>query len=137
MRKTRFRLSSAAVAVAFLALASACDTPDVGASKVKTIKHGSSTQEALSSLGQGQVSPVTAGDSLRIVNGFLRQVYVVRGINAEVIWYSEEPRSVDEPITRTNSTPVLLEDGVVTARGWKEFDKKATELGIPNPAPKQ
>jgi hypothetical protein len=50
-----------------------------------------------------------------------------------VIWYRETPGSVEEPITRENETPVLLQADTVIAAGWADFDETALKLNLPNP----
>ena len=59
------------------------------------------------------------------------------GATYQVIWYRETPGSVEEPITRKNETPVLLQADTVIAAGWDDFDVTALTLNLPNPYRRQ
>lgn len=88
----------------------------------------------LSVIGSGPLTPNQPSDSLRLVNGFRTQVFLVKGEQYRLIWFREAPGSIEEEISRERETPILLGgSGQVVAKGWADFDSKAADLGLPNP----
>lgn len=124
--------------LAALAFTTACLESDrtkdlVGADTVAKVKEGMTADEAVAVLGEGKLTPHQKADSLRLFRGFRNQAYFVNGVRYQVIWYREKPGSIEENITRENETPILLQEGKVIGSGWKFYDAKATEVGLPNP----
>jgi hypothetical protein len=115
-----------------LTLFAACGPSDLGADRLKSVDGGAPRTELLQAMGQGPL--VGAGaDTMRLVNGYRRQMYVVSGQQYEVVWYRAEPGSLADPITKERETPILVHADTVMGWGWKYFQKKARELDLPDP----
>ena len=110
----------------------ACGPADIGAARLKEIPENTTRDSVLSVLGTGPLS-ATGSDTLRVVNGFRRQTFVVESGTYEVLYYREQPGSVNDSITRTVETPVVIKDGVFIGQGWKFYSKLADANNLPNP----
>jgi hypothetical protein len=130
--KVRARLLTFAAVGALAALA-ACGPSDIGAAKLKGLDHGAPRSEVLERIGKGTLTGMNAVDSARLVNGHLHQIFLSRGERYEVIWYRETPGALNDSIGRTFQTPIVLHADTVEGWGWKFFEKRSQETGIPNP----
>jgi len=134
MSSARGLLSKAALAASFLFFAACGDsTPEVGSTLLKSLDTGISADSVYRIIGTGPLQPVTASDSIRIVNGFRRSRYFLNGASYDVIWYREASARIDSAINVSEVSPILLKDDSVQGWGWKYFDKATTEVGLPNP----
>jgi hypothetical protein len=84
-------------------------------------------------LAQGPLTPLQPADSLRLFHGYRTQIFVVNGDQYRVVWYREQPGSIEETITRERETPILLKEERVIGHGWAFYDKQAETVGLPNP----
>jgi len=126
----------ALVSAALLLATVACGTGDsdaVGASKLDAIEEGMPKDSVLPLLGTGPLIPIKAPDVLRLANGFRTQIYLVNGANYQVIYYREALGSLEDSISRTVETPILLKNDTVMGWGWSFYEKKSSEIGLPNP----
>jgi hypothetical protein len=130
--KVRARLLAFAAVGALVALA-ACGPSDIGAAKLKGLEHGTSRSAVLERIGNGSLTGMNAVDSARLVNGHLHQIFLSKGERYEVIWYRETPGALNDSIGRTFQTPIVLHADTVEGWGWKFFEKRSLETGIPNP----
>jgi hypothetical protein len=130
--KVRARLLTL-TAVGTLVAVAACGPSDIGASKLKGLEHGDPRSEVLERIGQGTLTGMNAIDSARLVNGHLHQIFLSKGERYEVIWYRETPGALNDSIGRTFQTPIVIHADTVEGWGWKFFEKRSLETGIPNP----
>jgi hypothetical protein len=115
-------------------LFAACGPSDlVGKEKVADLRVGMPRDSVLAMLGTGSLVPNQPSDSLRLLKGFRQQQFYSNGTLYQIIWYREEPGSVEEPIARETDTPVLLAADTVVAAGWADIDEAAAALNLPNP----
>ena len=114
-------------------LLAACGPSDIGSERLKSVKTGSTRADVLQAIGDGPLVAQHSSDSVRVVNGYLRQEYGVGGTLVEVIWYRESPGNLDDALVRETMTPIMLEHDTVTAKGWKPFKKRADAIGVPRP----
>jgi hypothetical protein len=128
----RARLFSLLTVGALVAVA-ACGPSDIGAGKLKGVDHGTTRAELLERIGQGTLTAANSVDSVRLVNGHLHQVFLSKGEQYEVIWLRETPGSLGDSLSRTTQTPIVLHADTVEGWGWKFFEKRSLETGIPNP----
>lgn len=127
--RATWRQFGAATALLFLA---ACGG-DVGAEKLKGLAKGATRDVVLSTLGTGPVTAIRPDDQLRVVNGHRRQVFVSQARQIEVIWYREEPGSLDDRITQQTETPVVVESDTLVGWGWKFYQPFAASMKLPDP----
>lgn len=120
------------VAVVSLALLGACGPSDLGADRLKSIDAGASQAELLQAMGQGPLV-ASGADTMRVINGFRRQEFLVEGNQYEVIWYRAEPGSLTDPITKERETPIVLNADTVMGWGWKYYQGRAKALDLPDP----
>lgn len=120
------------VAVLSLAMLGACGPSDLGADRLKPIKSGASQAELLQAMGEGPLV-ASGADTIRVINGFRRQEYLVQGRMYEVIWYRAEPGSLTDPITKERETPIVLNADTVMGWGWKYYQERARALDLPDP----
>lgn len=125
------RLRPLGIATTFVVLA-AC-SGDVGAGKLKNIPKAAKRDAILSTMGTGPIVAVRPDDGLRVVNGFRRQVFITQARQIEVVWYREEPGSLDDAITRARETPVIIESDSLVGWGWKFYGPFAAAMKIPDP----
>jgi len=119
---------------AITSLLTACGPSDiVGKGKLDPIDGGMPIARVAEIIGTGPLKPLQASDSLRLFNGYRTQIFLAGGSQYRVIWYREEPGSIEDAITRERETPILVHADTVVGRGWSFYDDKAQELGIPNP----
>ena len=112
----------------------ACGPSDlVGKSKLGAVRSGMKQAEVVAIMGSGPLKAHQAADSLRLVNGFRTQAYIVGGSTYRVLWYREAPGKLEDVITRETETPVLLQNDTVVSVGWSDYDDMAEKLNIPNP----
>jgi hypothetical protein len=119
------------VAVTSLAVV-ACGPADIGASRLKEIPENTTRDSVLQVMGTGPLT-ATGADTMRVVNGFRRQTFVVGSGTYEVLFYREQPGSVTDTIARTLETPVVIKDGKYLGQGWKFYTKLADSEDLPNP----
>jgi len=127
--KNRWRLLGAAATLVVLAACSG----DVGAAKLKSIPKGANREAILSTMGTGPIAAVRENDQLRVVNGFRRQVFISQARQIEVVWYREEPGSLDDVITQARETPVVIESDSLVGWGWKFYHPFALSMKLPDP----
>ncbi len=129
---TRF-VKTARLALLTFALASlaACSS-DLGAAKIKKIPKDGTVEQVISELGEGPYTAQLPADSLRLANGFRRETYIAGGGKVDVIWYREEPGTLEDVIAKTTETPVVLKDGKFQGGGWGFYEEFAAKAGIPN-----
>jgi hypothetical protein len=128
--RTRALLS---VALVLIAVACAGESDAVGASKLDAVEEGMPKDSVLPIIGTGPLTPIKAPDVLRLVNGYRTQIYLVNGVNYQVIYYREALGSLEDSISRAVETPILLKNDTVMGWGWNYYEEKSAELGIPNP----
>ena len=126
---SRWRLLGAALATSLLV---ACGG-DLGEEKLKSIPPGANRDAVLSTLGTGPVAAVRENDQLRVVSGFRRQGFVTKARQIEVVWYREQPGSLEDPITQKTETPVVIEADSLLGWGWKFYHPLADSLKLPDP----
>ena len=131
--KRASRWFSAAALVTTLAVA-ACGPSDVGASRLKAIPKGAKRPEILTAMGTGPLSPKSASEQPRIVNGFRHQMYITNGGGYEILWYREEPGTVEDPILKTRETPIVVVGDTLVGWGWKFFTPYAQQEHLPDPS---
>ncbi len=127
-------LSRAALLGAIAFALAACGSDDVGNAKISQIDNGMTKDSVFAILGEGPLVAVDAFEQPQVERGFRRQQYLMNGETYSVVWYREQPGSLNDAIVDTISTPILLQGDTVIAAGWKAFNKKSLELNIPNPA---
>jgi hypothetical protein len=120
------------VAIFSIAMLGACGPSDLGADRLKPIKSGASQAELLQAMGQGPLV-ASGADTMRVINGFRRQEYLVQGNQYEVIWFRAEPGSLTDPITKASETPIVLNADTVMGWGWKYYQGRARALDLPDP----
>lgn len=126
----------ALVSVALVLAVIACgggESDAVGASKLDAIDEGMPKDSVLPIIGTGPLTPIKAPDVLRLVNGFRTQIYLVNGVNYQVIYYREALGSLEDSISRAVETPILLKNDTVMGWGWNYYEKASADLGLPNP----
>jgi hypothetical protein len=113
----------------------ACGPKDVvGVQRLKAIHEGMPLDSVTQIIGDGPLAPNQPDDSLRLYHGFRTQIFFVNGQNYRIVWYREEPGTVEQEITRERETPILFDgSNAVIASGWGDFDDKAAEINLPNP----
>lgn len=114
------------------ALLVACGPTDIGSSRLKQIQAGASRDSVLTVLGTGPIT-ATGDDTPRVLNGFRRQSFLVKGELYEVLYYREQPGSINDTIARTVETPVVIKDGHYLGHGWQFYGKLSDSLNLPNP----
>ncbi len=111
----------------------ACAGDDVGAGKLKALADGAQRPAVLDVMGSGPLTAKSDADQVRLANGYRRQLYVAGGNAVEVIWYREEPGTLDDPITTGKDTPVVLASDTLAGWGWNFYHKFAETNKIPDP----
>lgn len=119
-----------------IAVLTACGPADIGSDVLRGIEEGTPRDAALSALGQGPLD-ATGHDTMRVVNGFRRQMFFVDGTNYEVIYFRRDTGSIDDPISRTTETPLVLIDGKVAGQGWQYYSDLAPKANLPLPSQPQ
>lgn len=122
-----------AVVLGTAALILAACSNDVGAAKLKKIKDDATRDAALAEMGKGAMT-ATGQDTIRLVNGFRRQLFTAEGTQHEVIWYREEPGHLETAILKTTDTPVVIANGKFAGWGWRFYNKYSEQYKLPNPA---
>jgi hypothetical protein len=117
--------------VALLLLA-AC-SGDVGSAKLKSLPKAAKRAEILSTMGTGPLTATREPDQVRIVSGFRRQIFITQARQIEVLWYREEPGSLNDPITQKRETPVVVESDTLVGWGWKFYTPFAAQMKLPDP----
>ena len=131
---TRIVRSLYAVLPLVVLVAAACGPSDlVGKTKLSAVHTGMKQAEVVAIMGTGPLKPHQVADSLRVVNGFRTQAFIVAGQTYRVLWYREAPGSLEDAITREKETPILMKSDTVVSVGWNDFDEAAEKLNIPNP----
>lgn len=130
-RRSTLWLAAATVSVLVLG---ACGADDVGSARLKSLKGGAPRTEVLSTIGEGQIKPILAADSVRIVSGYRASKYMADGMIHEVLWYRDTTGTMESPIGRKTDTPVVIVNDTVAGWGWKFYDKYAALHKIPNPS---
>ena len=105
----------------------------VGGDRLDPIDEGMTKDAVMPIIGTGPLQPIKAVDIVRLVNGYRTQVYLVNGMNYQVIWYREAQGTVDDIIAAKTDTPILFRNDTVMGWGWRFYEKKSEEIGIPNP----
>jgi hypothetical protein len=122
-------IRSAVLLLTLIALA-ACGGGD-RALRLPKLPDGGSRADVLAALGSGPLTAI-GNDTLRLADGFRRQVFMVGGHRYEVIFFRRAPGSLEEDITRDVEVPVVLRDDVLLHSGWEKYDQLAGEVGLPN-----
>ena len=126
----------ALVSAALVLAAVACGTGEsdaVGSNKLDPIEEGMPKDSVLPIIGTGPLTPIKAADVLRLVNGYRTQVYLVNGVNYQVIYYREALGSLEDSISRAVETPILLKNDTVMGWGWGFYEEQSAKLNLPNP----
>lgn len=124
-----WRIVGASLALFALAACSG----DLGEAKLKTIPKGAKRDAVISTLGTGPLVATRENDALRIVSGFRRQVFISQARQIEVVWYREEPGTLDDRITAKTETPVIIEADSLVGWGWKFYSPFAATMKLPDP----
>ena len=114
-------------------LALAACSGDLGEAKLKTLPKGAKRDAVLGSLGTGPLVATRENDALRIVSGFRRQVFITQARQIEVVWYREEPGTLNDRITPKTETPVIIEADTLVGWGWKFYSPFAVTMKLPDP----
>lgn len=134
MKPVFVRARLLALAVTSLSVLAACGPSDlVGKEALKPIKESMTMAQVDSILGQGQMQPRQPTDSLRLHNGYRTEVYLIEGQRYTILWYRDQPGTIEDAITRQTDTPILFQGNQVVAKGWSDFDAKAQQINMPNP----
>ncbi|WP_411281871.1 hypothetical protein [Gemmatimonas sp.] len=129
---TRFvKTARLALATFILASLAACSS-DLGSAKIKQIPKDGTVEQVIAELGDGPLKAQLPADSVRLVGGFRRETYIAGGGKVDVIWYREEPGTLEDVIDKTTETPVVLKDGKFQGGGWSYYEEFASKAGIPN-----
>ena len=126
----RWRIVAAAITISVLAACSG----DLGAAKLKGIPKGAKRDVVLSTMGTGPLTATRETDALRVVNGFRRQIFIAQARQIEVLWYREQPGTLDDPISQQTETPVVVEADTLVGWGWKFYSPFAVTMKLPDPA---
>lgn len=129
---TRFVKTARIALVTFVLASLAACSSDLGAAKIKKIPKDGSLQQVIAELGEGPLNAALPADSIRLAGGFRKQTYIAGGAKIDVIWYREEPGSLDDAIAKVTETPVVLRDGKFQGGGWSFYEEFAGKAGIPN-----
>ncbi|MCU0615722.1 MAG: hypothetical protein MUD17_01375 [Gemmatimonadaceae bacterium] len=110
----------------------------MGAARLKSLPTGAKRADVVSTMGSGPMGsgPLASSnptDAPRLVNGFRRQAFMANGKIIEVLWYREEPGSLEDPILRESETPVVIEADTLVGWGWKFYPQYAADNRIPDP----
>ncbi len=129
--KTLF-VRSAAVLV--ILSAAACGGADeAGSAHLNGLKEGMTTSQALEAMGSGQLVG-TSSDTMRLVNGFRRSRYLLNGANFEVVYASDLPGDVKDPVLQAKETPVVFRNDTLMGWGWKYYAETAIpKFSLPTP----
>jgi hypothetical protein len=134
-RHTRLSRWLGSAALASALVLAACGPSDLGAAKLKPLKTGTPRATVLSTMGTGPLAPTSPMEQPRIVNGFRRQMYITNGGNGyEVLWYREEPGTVEDPILKERETPLVLVGDTLVGWGWKFYTPYAKKEKLPDPS---
>lgn len=133
MNSRHVRIALGFAAAGLTVLLAACGPDDVGAAKLKVLKENTSRDSVLQVMGTGPLVG-TGVNSLRVVNGFRHQIYLVSGKQYEVLWYREKPGSIEDKIVRETETPLVVVDNKLVGHGWKFYGDYAAKINLPNPA---
>lgn len=120
-------------AILSLGALAACGADEAAADRLSNLKEGMSTAEALSEMGIG---PLTAkfSDTMRVVQGFRRNRYLINGVTYEVVYARNEPGDVSEPLLQKRETPVVFRDGKLMGWGWQYYvDEAMGKMQLPTP----
>ena len=128
-RTTSWRVVGASLALWAL---TAC-AGDLGEAKLKAIPKGAKRDVVLAALGTGPLTAMRENDALRVVSGFRRQVFITQARQIEVVWYREEPGTLNDVITQKTETPVVIEADSLVGWGWKFYSPFAIEMKLPDP----
>ncbi len=129
---TRFVKSARLALVTFVLASLAACSSDLGAAKIKKIPKEGTVEQVIAELGEGPLKAQLPADSLRLIGGFRRQTYIAGGGKVDVIWYREEPGTLEDGIAKATETPVVLKDGKFQGGGWSFYEEFASKAGIPN-----
>ncbi len=132
----RFVRSKVARAAALISLAfvAACGSDDVGNAKLKALKTGDSKNRIAEIVGTGPIVAASGADSMRVVLGYRIQKYVANGSMHEILWYRETPGTLEDSLSKTANTPIVLNGDTLVGWGWDFYDKYAEKNGLPNPS---
>lgn len=125
-------LRAVVVTAGLIALA-ACGPSDVGAARLKKLPAGAKRADIVATMGSGPLASTNPTDAPRLVNGFRRQAFMANGKIIEVLWYREEPGSLEDPILRESETPIVIEADTLVGWGWKFYPQYAADNRIPDP----
>ena len=116
-----------------LVFLAACGDKEVGADILEPIEAGVTKDSLLKVMGKGPLTGFYA-DTLRIVNGFRYDKYLVNGQYFEVLYYREQPGNVAEAVEQYVETPIVLKDDKVLGWGWKFYVEEGIErIHLPTP----
>lgn len=119
-------------AAALLSILAACGG-DLGEEKLKTIPPGANREAVLSTMGAGPLVATQEFDRRRVVNGFRAMKFITQGRTIEVLWYREQPGSLEDVITQKTETPVVIEADTLVGWGWKFYHPFAVTMKLPDP----
>ena len=125
----RWRIVAATITLGVLAACSG----DLGAAKLKGIPKGAKRDVVLSTMGTGPLTATSETDALRVVNGFRRQIFISQARQIEVLWYREQPGTLDDAISQETETPVVVEADTLVGWGWKFYSPFAVTMKLPDP----
>lgn len=134
VRTQLVRFTTMSVLAGAVIFAAACGSSDLGGDKLKALKTGDTRAKVAEVMGTGPLSATSEADSTRMMQGYRLQRYVTNGNTHEIIWYREEPGSIEDSLVAHLVTPVVLVSDTVVGWGWSFFNKYASTNGLPNPS---
>jgi hypothetical protein len=124
---------TAALAGGLVFLAACGGDKEVGADRLEPIEAGVAKDSLFKVMGKGPLTAMYA-DTLRVVNGFRYDKYLINGQYYEVLYFREQPGNVSEPVEQFVETPIVLKDDKVLGWGWKFYVEEGMEnLKLPTP----
>jgi len=131
---SKFVTTGRLLATLSLAAVTACGPSDlVGEKTIGKLNTGMRLEEVGKIIGNGPLKANSPADSMRLFQGYRRQVFLASGNQLLVVWYRDTPGDIEQEIVRDRETPIVFSADTVIAKGWSEFDEAAQKNGLPNP----
>jgi hypothetical protein len=128
------RFTTLSILAGAVVFAAACGSSDLGGDKLKALKTGDTRAKVAEVMGNGPLTAISEADSTRMMQGYRLQRYVTNGTTHEIIWYREQPGSIEDSLVAHLVTPVVMVSDTLVGWGWSFFNKYASANGLPNPS---
>jgi hypothetical protein len=133
MQRAFVRSLSAVLLGGTVVLAACGGDKEVGADLLDPVEAGFPKDSLVTLIGKGPLT-ATFADTMRVMNGFRYDKYLIDGQYYEVLYYREQPGDVQEPVEQFTETPIVLKDNKVLGWGWKFYVKEGIEkIHLPTP----